>query len=130
LAPRRSWTSAGWTTTLSRSPSVSTTRGRWRPRTFVAPAFVAPANPRGPPCCVFTDGQLDARRAGRQVASDTATGELPPGRVERFPHTVVAPAADGVGDGGPWAIVTGQRAPGTATPHQVHQAVEHAAKRH
>lgn len=57
-APSRSWTLAGWTTTVSSSPSVSTRMCRLRPLTFLPPSY-----PWGPPCSVVLTDWLSMMAA-------------------------------------------------------------------
>ena len=125
LAPSRSWMPAEWTTAAMTIPSVSTTRCRLRPLTFLNASL-----PCGPPCSVVLTLWLSMiAHAGALLPAGSPVADLgAQGVVDLRPSAVVAPLAEVVVAGAPGGQVVGHHPPGAAAAEDVEDAVEDLAE--
>lgn len=117
LAPSRSWMLAGRTTQHRTSPSVSTSKCRFRPLTFFSRVEAAFATS----ISRLYRLAVDSRNAGLLVSPGLLANLFPQPCVHGFP------SAEEVVDRLPRRKVVRQHAPGTAGPCNVEHGVENIA---
>ena len=123
MPPTLSWRSAGWTFTLSRVPSVSTSACRLRPLIFLPPSYARPAGR----CCL---DRLAVNDGGRGKRTSAALGPIALAQdlVDAFPLPGPAPCAEVVIHHAPWRQVMRHHAPRDAAPEHIEAAVKDTAK--